>query len=67
MLAEGDVDPQPVADADELVAAQRAHAEEHLELVLARPETGDERLAPLEQPLIVRGDPDVAALDEQKL
>src|SRR5256885_992495 len=69
VLAEGDVDAQPVSLRHQLVAPLLAHAEQHLELVLGRPETPArdprERLA--DQPLVVRRHTDIALGVEQRV
>ena len=69
MLAEGDVDAQPVPLRHQLVAPLLAHSEQHLELVLGRPETPArdprERLA--DQPLVVRRHTDIALGVEQRV
>ena len=57
-----------MAVAHELVATPGADAEQHLELVLRRREaaSADLRERVRDQQLVVRGDPDVAALVEQR-
>ena len=69
LLAERDVDPQPVPLRDELVAPLLAHAEQHLQLVLERLEAAarDPRQRLPDQPLVVRRDPDVAPGVEQRV
>ena len=63
MLAERDVDPQAMALPDEALAELLGDAEQHLELVLVRAEaaTGDNAARLRDKPLVMRGDPDVAA------
>ena len=69
MLAERDIDAQPMALADEPVAKRLGNAEEHLELVLIAPEPapGDDPAPFRDEPLVVRGDSYVAAGVEQRL
>ena len=52
MSPERDVDPQPMALADELVSQARSDAEQHLELVLVTRQAtlGDEAPSLVEQP-----------------
>src|SRR5919106_525599 len=68
LAPEGDVDAQAVTLPHELVAELLAHAEQHLELVLARRETAflDERERLGDHPLVVRRDRDVGAGVEQR-
>src|SRR5256885_1949986 len=65
LAPEGDVDAQTVARLDEFVRTPLAHAEQHLELVLLRRQPIDALKAPLDQPLVVRRDPDIRTRGEQ--
>ena len=68
-VAVRDVHAQPVAGRDELVGPVRPHAEQHLELVPVgrqrRLADDAQRLA--DQVLVVRRDPDVRALRDERL
>jgi hypothetical protein len=67
LAAERHVDAQPVAVGYEAPPEVLAHAEEHLELVLARLEAAlrDHPSPLVDEPLVVRRDPDVGARVEE--
>src|SRR5204862_7892345 len=69
LAAERHVDTQLVPLRDELVAARRPHAQQHLELVFVAREAalGHEPPPLAEQPLVMRGDADVAPGSGQRL
>src|SRR6266545_2599526 len=61
------VHAQPMPGGDELTRTLLTHAEQHLELVVARGHTRDAAQRLADQPLVVRRDADVGALLEQRV
>src|SRR5205085_3586847 len=69
LLAERDVDPEPVPLADEPGAEAFRDAEQHLELVFLRPEAAPphDPASFVDEALVVRRDADVTAAVEERL